>query len=70
MRMHSIAACCTVRLLTDLGGHLRVCFDVQVKSMVVLGEWRDDNSGGCDLHPVWKKNPRGMLVLGQPARTK
>ena len=42
----------------------------EVKCMVVQGEWGKDTSGGCDLNPVWRKNPRYLLVLSQPARPR
>ena len=42
----------------------------EVKCVVVQGEWGADSSGGCDLNPVWRKNPRYMLVLSQPTKAK
>jgi hypothetical protein len=35
---------------------------------VAQGEWREETSGGCDLNPVWKKNPRFLLALAHPTR--
>ena len=38
--------------------------------MVMHSEWGSETSGGCDLNPVWKKNPRFLMVLSQPAKAK
>lgn len=42
----------------------------EVKCVVVNGEWKDDSSGGCDIHPLWKKNPRFLLVMSGQGRAR
>lgn len=42
----------------------------EVKCMVLHGEWNSLNSGGCDMSPLWKKNPRYLLVLSSKAKIK
>ena len=37
---------------------------------LVQGEWKDSTSGGCNLSPVWKKNPRYLLALASHAKVK
>lgn len=39
----------------------------EVKAVVLDGSWDEATSGGCDLNPAWRKNPRFLLQLeGQP----
>ncbi|GAX81250.1 hypothetical protein CEUSTIGMA_g8682.t1 [Chlamydomonas eustigma] len=42
----------------------------EVKCMVVKGSWGPETSGGCDLSPVWKRNPRFLLVLKENKSAK
>uniref|UniRef100_A0A7R9V2F7 Calpain catalytic domain-containing protein n=1 Tax=Chlamydomonas euryale TaxID=1486919 RepID=A0A7R9V2F7_9CHLO len=40
----------------------------ELKTLAVVGEWHEENAGGCDLHPLWKKNPRYLLVTKSPSK--
>ncbi|KAG1659729.1 hypothetical protein FOA52_009446 [Chlamydomonas sp. UWO 241] len=40
----------------------------ELKSFALGGEWMPESSGGCDLNPVWKKNPRYLLILKAPCK--
>jgi len=42
----------------------------EVKCMVLQGEWHEENSGGCDLNPTWKKNPRYLLALSKNGKAR
>lgn len=42
----------------------------EVKCVASQGEWGPETSGGCDLNPLWKKNPRYLFVLSQPTKAK
>lgn len=40
------------------------------KCITLQGEWKEGNSGGCDLSPVWKRNPRYILAMASHAKVK
>lgn len=40
---------------------------VQVHSITLGGEWDDESAGGCDLNPMWKKNPKLILLTQMPS---
>lgn len=42
----------------------------EVKCVVAQGEWGQETSGGCDINPVWRKNPRWLLVLSKSTKAK
>lgn len=42
----------------------------ELKCLALNGEWTPLNSGGCDMSPSWKKNPRYLLVLSARAKVK
>lgn len=42
----------------------------EVKCSVLHGEWNHGNSGGNDMSPLWKKNPRYLFVLSNHAKVK
>ncbi|MEW5315943.1 MAG: hypothetical protein WDW38_007338 [Sanguina aurantia] len=42
----------------------------EVKTLVFRGEWTDGCSGGCDINPLWRKNPRYLLRLRTAAKAR
>ena len=42
----------------------------EMKTVVMRGEWGADNAGGCDINPLWKKNPRYLLQLSKAGKVK
>ncbi|MEW5306402.1 MAG: hypothetical protein WDW36_008868 [Sanguina aurantia] len=42
----------------------------EVKSLVFRGEWTDGCAGGCDINPLWRKNPRYLLRLRTAAKAR
>jgi hypothetical protein len=41
---------------------------LQVHSVTLRGEWVEENAGGCDLNPSWKKNPKFVLSTQMPGQ--
>lgn len=38
----------------------------QVHSVTLRGQWTEETAGGCDLNPMWKKNPKFLLSTQMP----
>lgn len=43
---------------------------MQVACTVLFGEWSNDTAGGCDVHPLWRKNPRFHLFMPSGGRAR
>eukprot|EP00873_Tetraselmis_striata_P036137 jgi/Tetstr1/456401/TSEL_043135.t1 len=39
-----------------------------VRSITLAHKWEEETAGGCDLNPMWKKNPKFLLKTTMPAQ--